>query len=103
MWWCNGLTVLDLLIICLWAAINASWLSATINAHYKRALLKAVQAGLAVPPGEAVAKAVARGFGYGLAPNLCLLFYPVTRGSVVLQVLGLSYPSAIRCVDSGQL
>jgi hypothetical protein len=29
-------------------------------------------------------------------PNLVLLFFPVSRGSVLLQVLGLPYPAAIR-------
>jgi hypothetical protein len=31
-----------------------------------------------------------------LFPNLVLLFYPVSRGSILLQAAGLSYPSAIR-------
>jgi hypothetical protein len=31
-----------------------------------------------------------------LFPNLVMLFYPVTRGSVVLQASGISYPDAIR-------
>jgi len=34
--------------------------------------------------------------GVFLLPNFVLLFYPVTRGSVVLQAAGLSYPDAIR-------
>jgi hypothetical protein len=31
-----------------------------------------------------------------LFPNLLLLFYPVSRGSALLQAAGLSYPEAIR-------
>jgi hypothetical protein len=41
---------------------------------------------------------VAVAFGVFLLPNFVLLFYPVTRGSVVLQMAGLSYPDAIRWV-----
>lgn len=29
-------------------------------------------------------------------PNLVLLFYPVSRGSTLLQVSGVTYPAAIR-------
>jgi hypothetical protein len=43
-----------------------------------------------------VAKMLAKSFGALIAPNLVLLFYPITRGSVVLQVLRLPYPEAIR-------
>jgi hypothetical protein len=43
-----------------------------------------------------VVKVVAESFGSLLAPNLVLLLYPVTRGSVVLQALRLPYPEAIR-------
>jgi hypothetical protein len=40
---------------------------------------------------------VAVALGSLLFPNLVMLFYPVTRGSVVLQASGISYPDAIRC------
>jgi hypothetical protein len=43
-----------------------------------------------------IVKMVAESVGSLLAPNLVLLFYPVTRGSVVLQALPLLYPEAIR-------
>jgi hypothetical protein len=43
-----------------------------------------------------IVKMVAESFGALLAPNLVLLLYPVTRGSVVLQALRLPYPEAIR-------
>jgi hypothetical protein len=43
-----------------------------------------------------IVKMVAELFGSLLAPNLVLLLYPVTRGSVVLQALQLPYPEAIR-------
>jgi hypothetical protein len=39
---------------------------------------------------------VAVALGSLLFPNLVMLFYPVTRGSVVLQASGISYPDAIR-------
>jgi hypothetical protein len=39
---------------------------------------------------------LAKSFGSLIEPNLMLLFYPITRGSVVLQVLRLPYPEAIR-------
>jgi hypothetical protein len=41
-------------------------------------------------------KMVAKSVGALLAPNLVLLMYPITRGSVVLQALQLPYPEAIR-------
>jgi hypothetical protein len=41
---------------------------------------------------------VAVALGSLLFPNLVMLFYPVTRGSVVLQASGISYPDAIRYV-----
>jgi hypothetical protein len=43
-----------------------------------------------------VAKMLAKSYGSLIAPNLVLLFYPITRGSVVLQALQLPYPEAIR-------
>jgi hypothetical protein len=41
---------------------------------------------------------VAVALGSLLFPNLVMLFYPVTRGSVLLQASGMSYPDAIRWV-----
>ena len=41
-------------------------------------------------------KMVAESLGGLLAPNLVLLLYPISRGSVVLQALRLPYPEAIR-------
>jgi hypothetical protein len=43
-----------------------------------------------------LAKMLAKSFGSLIAPNLVLLFYPITRGSAVLQALQLPYPEAIR-------
>jgi hypothetical protein len=42
------------------------------------------------------AKMLAKSCGSLIAPNLVLLFYPITKGSVVLQALRLPYPEAIR-------
>lgn len=46
---------------------------------------------------KTVYKCVARSLGTLLFPNLTLLFYPVARGSVVLQAFNIPYPAAIRC------
>lgn len=100
-WVCGGLTVGDLLVLCIWAAINISWFSAALGYYQHKAALKAAANGLASLTGQQLAKAAARSFGATLAPNLVLLFYPVSRGSAVLQVLGLSYPAGIRCVWCG--
>lgn len=93
---CGGLTVQDLLLVCMWAAINLSWFTAAFAYYQRKATLKAAANGLAGATGQQVLKAAARSFGATLAPNLVLLFYPVSRGSVVLQMTGLSYPAGIR-------
>jgi hypothetical protein len=41
----------------------------------------------------------AKSLGSSMAANIVLLFYPITRGSVLLQALRLSYPEAIRCAQ----
>jgi hypothetical protein len=86
----------DLLLVLFWAAMNASWLVAILSRSHPRLVARAMSFGLAAPTLSMYAKMVARAFGSLLAPNLVLLFYPVSRGSVVLQVLGISYPAAIR-------
>lgn len=93
------MTVGDLLLICTWAAINISWFSAALAYYQHKAVLKAAGNGLASATGQQLVKAVARSFGATLAPNLVLLLYPVSRGSVVLQVFGVSYPAGIRYVQ----
>lgn len=45
---------------------------------------------------KTVYKCVARSLGALLYPNLAVLFYPVSRGSVVLQAMNIPYPAAIR-------
>jgi hypothetical protein len=92
----------DLLVVCLWAAINISWFSAALAYYQHKAVLKAAANGLGSATGQQLVKAAARSFGATLAPNLVLLFYPVSRGSVVLQVLGLSYPAGIRWVSCSE-
>lgn len=96
-WLCGGVTVGDLLLICVWAAINISWFSAALAYYQHKAVLKAAANGLAGATGQQLVKAAARSFGATLAPNLVLLLYPVSRGSAVLQVFGVSYPAGIRC------
>eukprot|EP00775_Hariotina_reticulata_P001549 gene1549-1888_t len=92
----DGLTVGDLLLVLFWAAVNASWMAAILARSRPRLVARALSFGLAAPTLSMNAKMVARAFGSLLAPNLVLLFYPVSRGSVVLQALGISYPAAIR-------
>lgn len=100
LWWCDGLTVLDLLVIVLWAAINASWMAALITQNRQSAVHRMATAApsLAVhrPSPSKIVSLVAKSLGGLLAPNLVVLFYPISRGSVVLPALGLSYPAAIR-------
>lgn len=50
---------------------------------------------LTVPPLQLELLAVA--LGSLLFPNLLLLFFPISRGSVVLAAARLAYPDAIRC------
>lgn len=87
-------------MVCVWAAINMSWFSAAFAYYTHKAALKAAAAagsnGLTSATGQQIAKAAARSFGATLAPNLVLLFYPVSRGSVVQQAMGISYPAGIR-------
>ena len=90
----------DLLVICLWAAINFSWFTSALAYYQHKAVLKAAANGLADGTRQAVLKAAARSCGATLAPNLALLMYPVSRGSAVLQMLGVSYPAGIRCATS---
>ena len=94
----SSVTVADLLLVCLWAAINLSWFTAALAYYQHKAVLKAAANGLGSATGQQLLKAAARSFGATLAPNLGLLMYPVSRGSAVLQVLGVSYPAGIRCV-----
>jgi len=93
---CGGLTAQDLLVVCMWAAINLSWFTAAFAYYQHKTALKAAANGLASATGQQAMNAAARSFGATLAPNLVLLFYPVSRGSVVLQMTGLSYPAGIR-------
>jgi hypothetical protein len=95
--------VQDLLLISLWAAINLSWFTAAFNYYQHKATLKAVANGLKSATGQQFTKELARTFGATLAPNLVLLFYPISRGSVVMQTLGISYPAGIRCDRSAVL
>lgn len=57
---------------------------------------KMVQLGFTSPPPHMQVNYAARSFGTLLGPNLVALFFPVARGSVILQAMGLSYPAAIR-------
>ncbi|KAF6254932.1 hypothetical protein COO60DRAFT_273403 [Scenedesmus sp. NREL 46B-D3] len=92
----GGLTVLDLAVLCFLAAVNGSWLSGIIMANTRKMMKKTAQHGLTAPTMVMVAKMLAKSLASLIAPNLVLLFYPITRGSVVLQALRLPYPEAIR-------
>lgn len=92
-WWCGGFSVKDALLVGLWICINCVWFF-----YSERRYLQLVPEfkGLGIPVWSLEVSVTAVAFGNLLFPNLVLLFYPVARGSVLLQASGLSYPEAIR-------
>lgn len=76
----------DLILFAAWAAYNAAWL-ATITVKYTGKL----------PPGRPPSpKLVAKMLAALAIPSIMLLLFPVSRGSVLNQALGLTYNEAIR-------
>eukprot|EP00879_Flechtneria_rotunda_P005830 GHRR01006134.1.p1 GENE.GHRR01006134.1~~GHRR01006134.1.p1 ORF type:complete len:902 (+),score=349.32 GHRR01006134.1:184-2889(+) len=93
-WWCGGISISDLLIIICWLALQAAWMAAIMGRYQK--LVPFFERLTDNPTWLLECQLVAVALGSLLFPNFVLLFYPVTRGSVVLQASGISYPDAIR-------
>ncbi|WIA44569.1 hypothetical protein OEZ86_007294 [Tetradesmus obliquus] len=93
LWWCGGLSLADALVVAAWAAINVAWMFAMMDRYFK---LIPFFSGGGTPLPLLRLMLVAVALGSLLFPNLLMLFYPVTRGSVVLAASGISYPDAIR-------
>uniref|UniRef100_A0A383W8R5 Ferric oxidoreductase domain-containing protein n=1 Tax=Tetradesmus obliquus TaxID=3088 RepID=A0A383W8R5_TETOB len=89
----GGVSVQDLSVLCFLVAVNAIWATALLLENWRQ--LPALQ-GYSAPTKATLVKMVAESLGGLLAPNLVLLLYPITRGSVMLQALRLPYPEAIR-------
>lgn len=69
LWWCNGLTVTDALVLSAWAAYNAVWYSTILG----KALSK-------LPPGvQPSPRLFAKSFASLMSPNLIPLLFPVSR------------------------
>jgi hypothetical protein len=94
LWWCGGLTLADLTVVCCWALVNATWLYAILTRYFS--LVPFFSRVAHTPLWLLQLELVAVALGSLLFPNFVLLFYPVIRGSVVLQAADISYPDAIR-------
>ncbi|WIA20666.1 hypothetical protein OEZ85_005041 [Tetradesmus obliquus] len=94
----GGLTLLDLAVLCFLAAVNIIWAAALLTSSWRQLLLESAFQGYAAPANvrAMIVMMLAKCCGSLLAPNLVLLLYPISRGSVVLQAMRLPYPEAIR-------
>ncbi|GBF98331.1 ferric reductase [Raphidocelis subcapitata] len=93
--WCGGLSGADAAVVAFGLAFNGLWAAAILGRYYSLAdLLARLDRG--TPRWAIQTELTAIGLGALLYPNLLLLFYPISRGSALLQALGVSYPSAVR-------
>lgn len=89
-WWCGGLNVHDAVAVLTWLAINATWMYFILHRYFS------VFAHAAVPGWKLKAIVISVALGQLLFPNLAVLFFPISRGSVLLQVSRISFPVAIK-------
>jgi hypothetical protein len=69
LWWCDGLTVRDALVVAVWATYNAVWYFTILGKALSR-----------LPPGmQPSPRLVAKSFASLMMPNLVPLLMPVSR------------------------
>lgn len=93
-WWCGGLTLADAAAVAAWMGVNVLWGAYILRRYWS--LIPLFSKLGSTPLWVLQVELVAVGLGGLLFPNLVLLFYPIARGSILLQAAGLSYPQGIK-------
>lgn len=80
------MSVADACVVLFWLLVNGTWLYFILGRYFKLADFFSKFAHQPVWRVEILLTAA--GLGAALFPNLVMLFYPVSRGSILLQVIG---------------